>query len=117
MAKKDIIKKSELNNEQQLAFQKAMSGKSIFLTGNAGTGKSFVLRKIIKALKATGTRVLVSAPTGIAAVNVNGITLHSLLHITPKTNLMQPPNSETHYYFLLLFSNLYLPIRTRRRII
>ena len=104
MAKKDIVTKPKLNNEQQLAFQKAMSGKSIFLTGNAGTGKSFVLREIIKALKTNGTRVLVSAPTGIAAVNVNGITLHSLLHVTPKTNLMQLPDTEAQRWACQLFS-------------
>lgn len=104
MTKKDIVTKPKLNNEQQLAFQKAMSGKSIFLTGNAGTGKSFVLREIIKALKTNGTRVLVSAPTGIAAVNVNGITLHSLLHVTPKTNLMQLPDTEAQRWACQLFS-------------
>lgn len=104
MTKKDIVTKLKLNNEQQLAFQKAMSGKSIFLTGNAGTGKSFVLREIIKALKTNGTRVLVSAPTGIAAVNVNGITLHSLLHVTPKTNLMQLPDTEAQRWACQLFS-------------
>lgn len=104
MTKKEIVTKPELNSEQQLAFQKAMSGKSIFLTGNAGTGKSFVLREIIKALKTNGTRVLVSAPTGIAAVNVNGITLHSLLHVTPKTNLMQLPDTEAQRWACQLFS-------------
>ena len=42
--------------------------------GSAGTGKSFILREIVKALPANGT--VVTASTGIAAVNLGGITTH-----------------------------------------
>jgi GTPase SAR1 family protein len=49
--------------------------KNIFLTGKAGTGKTTLLKKIIET---TYKRTIVAAPTGIAAINAGGITLHSL---------------------------------------
>ena len=45
---------------------------NIFLTGNAGTGKSYKLNEYIE----THPNTLVTAPTGIAAVNIGGITMH-----------------------------------------
>ena len=50
----------------------------MFLTGKAGTGKSTFLRYICKNTK---KKDVVRAPTGIAAVNVGGVTLHSFFHI------------------------------------
>ncbi|KAK4689254.1 ATP-dependent DNA helicase PIF1, partial [Tremellales sp. Uapishka_1] len=71
-----------LSNEQQQVLQLvANEGKSIFFTGSAGTGKSVLLREIIKALRkkytAAPDAVAVTASTGIAACNIGGITLHS----------------------------------------
>jgi len=53
--------------------------KNIFFTGAAGTGKSFLLKRIIAALRSHYGRekVAVTALTGIAAVNIGGTTLHS----------------------------------------
>ena len=48
--------------------------RSIFLTGKAGTGKSTFLRYICETTK---KKYVVLAPTGIAAVNVGGMTMHS----------------------------------------
>lgn len=56
-------------------FDEATEGKNIFFTGGAGTGKSFLLKQIIKALPKEST--FVTAPTGVAACNVNGMTLNS----------------------------------------
>ncbi|KAI8373367.1 PIF1-like helicase-domain-containing protein [Choanephora cucurbitarum] len=52
--------------------------KNVFFTGSAGTGKSVLLRHIINSLrKIYGTKeVVVTASTGIAAVNIDGVTLH-----------------------------------------
>src|SRR6516164_6814793 len=51
----------------------AQAGRNCFLTGMAGTGKSTTLRQFIRdALK----RVDVTAPTGVAALNVGGMTIH-----------------------------------------
>ena len=47
--------------------------QSVFMTGKAGTGKSTFLRHIVEN---TRKRTVVLAPTGIAAVNAGGVTLH-----------------------------------------
>ena len=69
----------ELNQQQQHALQLALSGTSIFLTGGAGTGKSFTLRRIIKALQGRygEESVMITASTGIAACHIGGTTVHS----------------------------------------
>ena len=52
--------------------------KHIFLTGKAGTGKTTFLKHIIRN---THKKCVVAAPTGIAAINAEGVTLHSLLQL------------------------------------
>lgn len=64
------------------------SNSSIFLTGKAGTGKSTFLRYIIQH---TRKNYVVLAPTGIAAVNVGGVTLHSFFSIPFKPLLPDDP--------------------------
>jgi energy-coupling factor transporter ATP-binding protein EcfA2 len=55
-------------------------GQSVYITGKAGTGKSTLLQH----LRATTTKaVAVVAPTGIAAINVGGQTIHSFFHFPP----------------------------------
>ena len=71
------ISKEDLNEEQLIAAERAMNGKSVFITGSAGTGKSYLLRYIIQQLQDSGKTVAVTASTGIAAVNLVGQTLHS----------------------------------------
>ena len=55
------------------------NGDNLFITGAAGTGKSFLLRRIILSLKLKFSEdaVAICAPTGIAATNVSGVTIHS----------------------------------------
>ncbi|MFA5933735.1 MAG: helix-turn-helix domain-containing protein [Candidatus Paceibacterota bacterium] len=53
------------------------SGANVYLTGNAGSGKTYVLNQYIGYLKAHGVEVAVTASTGIAATHMNGITIHS----------------------------------------
>ena len=70
----------QLSEEQNQALQLMLSGKNVFLTGEAGTGKSTVLRQF----RAQCTRECVFlAPTGIAAINVQGATLHSFFLLKP----------------------------------
>lgn len=52
-------------------------GKSTFLTGSAGSGKTYVLNQYIDFLKRAGINVAVTASTGIAATHINGMTIHS----------------------------------------
>lgn len=54
------------------------TNQHIFLTGKAGTGKTTFLRQLIKN---TYKNVVVAAPTGIAAINAGGVTLHSMFQL------------------------------------
>ena len=74
---------SKLNSEQKRAVELAADGESFFLTGGAGTGKSYTLGHVVSALQRRhGKRgVFVTGSTGIAACHVNGTTLHSFAGI------------------------------------
>ena len=63
------------------AIELVMEGKSLFITGKAGTGKTQLLKEIVSRLEAKKRYVAVTAPTGIAAHNADGVTLHSFLHL------------------------------------
>ncbi len=67
--------------EQQSALDTALLGDSFFLTGSAGTGKSFTLQRVIELIQAKFNgrpgAVAVVAPTGAAALQVGGTTIHS----------------------------------------
>ena len=52
------------------------TNRSVLLTGKAGTGKTTFLNDFTKR---TSKKYIVVAPTGIAAINANGVTIHSML--------------------------------------
>ena len=54
------------------------TGCAVFLTGKAGTGKTTFLRRMRDELK---KQVAVVAPTGVAAINANGVTIHSFFRL------------------------------------
>lgn len=56
------------------------TNRSIFLTGKAGTGKTTLLKEIVEH---THKSVVIVAPTGIAALNAGGVTIHSMFQIPP----------------------------------
>lgn len=56
---------AKLNDEQNQVLKACLDGKNIFFTGSAGTGKSFLLKKIISVLPPDGT--IATASTGVAA--------------------------------------------------
>ena len=68
---------------QQTAMSVMESGKNCFLTGEAGTGKTYLLNTFVKKkLETTPERkIIICAPTGTAAVNANGETMHRLFSI------------------------------------
>ena len=70
-----------LNNEQTIALDSVKSGKSIFLTGSPGTGKSYTLKLIIEHLKKNCKQYAVTSATGCAAVIIGGQTIHSYLSL------------------------------------
>ena len=63
-----------------------MNGDNVFYTGSAGCGKSFVLKKFVRRLRKLGKGVEIVAPTGTAAFNIGGCTLHSYLAWTADMN-------------------------------
>lgn len=62
---------------QETALEIMKTGASIFLTGGAGTGKTYVLNEYISFLKAAGVAHAVTASTGIAGTHLGGMTIHS----------------------------------------
>lgn len=62
---------------QAEAYEIMKSGQNIFLTGPAGSGKTFLLNRYIAYLKKNKIKVAVTASTGIAATHLNGRTIHS----------------------------------------
>ncbi|EMR02077.1 helix-turn-helix domain-containing protein [Cesiribacter andamanensis] len=67
------------NKQLQLAYEYVeYTNKHIFLTGKAGTGKTTFLQNLKKRLP---KRMVVVAPTGVAAMNAGGVTIHSFFQI------------------------------------
>ncbi len=76
-ASMDIDYPEGLTAEQGAIWTAIESGKSVFFTGAAGAGKSHLLRSVIARRKQQlPGRVFVTAPTGVAACNVGGTTIH-----------------------------------------
>ena len=65
-----------LNDGQQRAVDTVMSGVNCFITGGAGTGKTYLTKAFIKDMQDQGKNVMVVAPTGVAASAVEGVTIH-----------------------------------------
>ena len=69
----------EQNNELLTAWDFVENtGRSIFLTGKAGTGKTTFLRTVMQQSR---KRPIVVAPTGVAAINAGGVTIHSFFQL------------------------------------
>ena len=68
-----------LTSEQSRVLEMVKNGESVFFTGSAGTGKSYLLRRIISALPPETT--FPTASTGAAACLIGGTTLHSFAGI------------------------------------
>uniref|UniRef100_A0A8C3TNQ6 ATP-dependent DNA helicase PIF1 n=1 Tax=Catharus ustulatus TaxID=91951 RepID=A0A8C3TNQ6_CATUS len=70
---------ARLSAEQEAVLGAVRSGKSIFFTGSAGTGKSFLLKRIVGSLPPNVTYA--TASTGVAACHIGGTTLHAFAGI------------------------------------
>lgn len=69
----------ETNKETELARQLIENtGVNVFLTGRAGTGKTTFLKQLCAS---SNKRMVVLAPTGIAAINAGGMTIHSFFQL------------------------------------
>ena len=71
----------EKNQELRTAWDFVENtGRSIFLTGKAGTGKTTFLKTVVERSR---KRSIVVAPTGVAAINAGGVTIHSFFQLSP----------------------------------
>lgn len=68
-----------------------LTSRHIFLTGKAGTGKTTFLRNLISL---THKKAVIVAPTGIAAINASGVTIHSLFQMPFGMYLPRNPTAE-----------------------
>ena len=85
------------NREMNLAWQfVAQTSRSVFLTGKAGTGKTTFLHKLREL---TPKRMVVLAPTGVAAINAAGQTIHSFFQLPFGPMLPDAPlrEGQNHY--------------------
>jgi hypothetical protein len=86
---------SEINPAELAAKFINYTSRHIFLTGKAGTGKTTFLRNLINQ---THKKAVIVAPTGIAAINAAGVTIHSLFQLPFGTYLpKQPSSGDTHF--------------------
>lgn len=72
---------------QKEALTILKTGKNVFLTGPAGSGKTFVINQYIKYLKEHNVPMGITASTGIAATHMGGVTIHSWSGIGIKNRL------------------------------
>ena len=72
---------------QDEAFKVLTMGKNVFLTGAAGSGKTYVLNRYIQWLRQRGIEPAVTASTGIAATHIGGQTIHAWSGIGIKDEL------------------------------
>ncbi|WP_131669849.1 AAA family ATPase [Psychrobacter pygoscelis] len=75
--------------QQSTALDILKTGHNVFLTGSAGSGKTYTLNQYIHYLRARRIAVAVTASTGIAATHMNGTTIHSWSGIGIKDELTE----------------------------
>lgn len=79
-----------LNVEQKNALTLLASGQNVFITGNAGTGKSYLIKAFDKYCESKGIALVKTAPTGIASMEIGGATLHSQFGLKVGLDLAKP---------------------------
>ena len=82
---------TEYLNEEQLKAYNIITktNKNVFITGSSGTGKSYLLKYIFCNFNKNKIKYVITAPTGIASININGQTLTSLFGISPKNDTLK----------------------------
>ncbi len=89
---KDKNMEFQTNPQLDLAFNfLQFTNQNIFLTGKAGTGKTTFLRNLKKS---SPKRMVVVAPTGVAAINAGGVTIHSFFQMSFGPQIPVDPNQQ-----------------------
>ncbi|MCG6185984.1 helix-turn-helix domain-containing protein [Maribellus maritimus] len=87
----------QTNKQLELAFDFVQyTGQNIFLTGKAGTGKTTFLKSLKER---SPKRMIVVAPTGVAAINAGGVTIHSFFQLSfaPQVGMEEDPNRQMRF--------------------
>lgn len=79
-----------LNKEQKAYFNDMVNGENIFISGNAGTGKSYLTRVFNEFCDLNNKRIIKVAPTGVAAKNIGGCTMHRTFKMGTELQLDDP---------------------------
>lgn len=101
----------ELTNEMISALFYLSNKKHLFVTGEAGTGKTTFLKYLEKYLNDDTSDAVICAPTGVAALNAGGVTLHSLFSL-PITDFIKDVircgnnSSKVAYSYIIQDSNI-----------
>jgi len=74
-------KLESLSASQSEALSLVEGGENVFITGGAGTGKSYLIAQIMERLRGMGKKVTLVSSTGVSAYNIGGVTLHSFAGI------------------------------------
>ena len=81
-----------VTEQAKLAFRLINKGKNVFIHGKPGTGKSTFIAQAAAMLNEQGKNVILLAPTGLAAINIGGQTLHAYFQLDP-TNIYKRPSA------------------------
>ena len=71
------------------------NGKNIIITGGGGVGKSYMIKKLNEKYK-----IIITASTGTAAININGVTIHNLLRIFQNEKMLLKYDKSDKKYHL-----------------
>lgn len=83
----EILREAEEMPELRALISKFEEGKNIFLNGQAGTGKTYLLNKFLRWLEVKEKDVQLAGSTGVAAINIGGTTLHRMFGIGLSSNV------------------------------
>ena len=95
--------KLDINPEFKLALQSMKANKNLFITGKAGTGKSTLLEYFCSV---TDKKPVLLAPTGVAALNIKGQTIHNFFKFYIDVNVEQIQKSKKKPKNLSVYKNL-----------
>lgn len=81
---------STLTDKQREILKDMIDGKNIYIAGNAGTGKSYLIDTFDAYCNENDITIVKTAPTGIAAMNIKGVTLHKFFNMQSKIEFRRP---------------------------